>query len=150
MTHDSFRSSTFVQFPWAEATYKLQVRVIRYVNFNHMYISVEEECGFSAWNYVCDNVWSDHCCDSQFASSCSLQCDNVFKFCLRSYEDVDDSDVNYCPGGSYGWSKQVIDSDDVYFANDIGGIPNPMPFFGSLWTVIYIILKLYSCALACI
>ena len=132
-------ASLFVQFPKIEATYKLEVHFIRFLNPNHMHIVYEEECGYTIngleIEYVCNNVWNGYCCESTLTSSCTSQCDNYFKFCLRNFEDSNNTNINYCPGGDYGWSNYIVNSDDIYFTDDIGGIPNPMPFYGTTWTV---------------
>ena len=126
---------SFTQLPASEASYKFELHIQSFLNPNHEHIIYEEVCGLSGWNWVCSNVWNDYCCESFFTSGCSSQCDNYFEFCLRNLEDVGNDNIDYCPLGSHGPSNHISNSDDVTFGNDIGGVPNPMPFVGTIWPV---------------
>ena len=71
------------------------------------------------------------CCDRPFCG----QCENYFRFCLRSTGTSHDDNAGNCPLGRYT-TGEVGDDDFSFGSTSIAsGVPNPMTFTGSVWPV---------------
>ena len=123
-----------MQFSATDATYTAWIYLYYFNNYQHEHILYEEECGLSGWNWVCNYVWNDYCCESYGTSGCSAQCDNYFKLCMRGYGDVFNDDITHCPLGSEV-TNHIMNSDSIFFSDSIGGTPNPIRFAGTVWPV---------------
>lgn len=67
---------------------------------------------------------------------------------MRDYEEGSNPDLGYCPRGSYGWTDRISNSDDITFGDDIGGVSNPMLFYGTVWPVRKV-SSVYNCIELC-
>ena len=90
------------------------------------------------------------CCVSPrgSSSSCTQDCSNRFKFCLRPLGLGRDNDT--CPMGEYVTGP--ISDDDMEFDLDRDldvGVPNPLVFTGKRWPVSATIMQL-TCKLRAI
>ena len=95
-----------------EGDYILQVNVMRYQNPTHGGISLSPGDG-----------------------NCNEMCANQLTFCLRP-SGTSSSNPEFCPLGIYITPGAGGDNDVYVIGNvDLLGLPNPLPFKGTLWPV---------------
>ena len=103
----------------------LEIRAHTYRNSNH-----KDSAG-----YCCDLITRSGCISWLCGGSRGCQCDNYFRFCLRSTGTSHDDNAGNCPLGRYT-TREVGDDDFSFGSTSIAsGVPNPMTFTGSVWPV---------------
>lgn len=107
----------------AEGTYRLEIRATSYSNPDHR----------DANGICCEIAGRTSGCDPWYCGHC--HCDNRFNFCLRRPGTSRDDNAGNCPLGSYSTGEIGDDSFNFGGSSIASGVPNPMPFSGSVWPV---------------
>ena len=104
-------------------TYRLEIRATSYSNPDHT----------DAAGICCEIAGRRSNCDPWYCGHC--ECDNRFNFCLRPSGTRRDDNSGNCPLGSYSTGEIGDDSFNFGATQIASGVPNPMPFTGSVWPV---------------
>ena len=107
-----------------EGTYRLEIRAGSYTNSQH-----KDSDG------ICCEINRRSNCDSFIRCGLFCECDNRFNFCLRGQGTRHDDNAGNCPLGSYSTGEIGDDSFNFGSTRIANGVPNPMPFTGSVWPV---------------
>ena len=108
----------------ARCDYSLEVKVAEYDNSDHKLAN----------GRCCERESSTSGCTPWWCWWC--ECDMSFKFCMRPPGTDHDDDAGNCDWGRYTTGEVSTNDDRFYFNTPIdGGVPNPMTFSGSVWSV---------------